>query len=99
VAVKHNAGESVLRAFNNTGDFENGTCGYSVSCSELMGGCKGNSSRAVLALTRHQRSIHCESSRVANGTNKRKQGYKSPYINKTELNSRIHKAGWALVLE
>jgi len=73
VAVKHNAGESVLRAFNNTGDFENGTCGYSVSCSELMGGCKGNSSRALLPLTRPQCSIHCESSREAHGANWRRR--------------------------
>ena len=35
------------------------------SCSTLMDGCKGNSWRAAVPSTRHQCSIHCESSRVA----------------------------------
>jgi len=36
------------------------------------GWVQGNSSRAVLPLARHHCSIHCENSRVAHGTSKRK---------------------------
>jgi len=59
---------------------------------------KGDSSLVVLPLTRHQHSIHCVSSRVAQGASKWKwapqttrdtpKGLQKPSENKTELNIR-----------
>ena len=57
------------------------------------------SSCAVLPMTRHQCSIHCEGSRVSNGASKRKwamqticyilKGAQKPSINETKLNVKV----------
>jgi len=51
-------------------DLINSACRRPASFPALVGGCE-EGSRAVLRLARHQYSIHCESSRVAQGTGKR----------------------------
>jgi len=49
-------------------------CPTTASCLALMGGVQGNNSRAVLSLTCHQCSIHCESTRVVHGASKLRWG-------------------------
>jgi len=49
-------------------DFKNGTCGLSslvLSVGGWVGWVQRKGSGAALPLTRHQSSIHCESSRLA----------------------------------
>jgi len=49
-----------------------GTCGLSSLLLEVNGWVQENGSHPMLPLTRHQCSIHCESSRVAHGASKRR---------------------------
>ena len=59
---------------SHTEGLKNGICGLSSLVLGFHGWVQGNGSRAVLLpLTRHQCSIHCESSRVAHGTSKRRR--------------------------
>jgi len=53
-------------------NLKNDTCGLSSLVLRVDGRVHGNSSRAVLPLTRHQCRIHCESRRVTRGASKRR---------------------------
>jgi len=67
---------------------KNGTCGLSYLVLGVDGLVWGNSSRAVLPLTRHQCSIHCESSRVAHGERKQRWATHRPLVLRKEYNNR-----------
>jgi len=53
-----------------------------------------NSWRAVLPLTRHQRSIHCESSRVVHGVSKRKWAPQTTRDTPEGINKPEYKRNW-----
>jgi len=59
----------VVYRSDHTEDLVNVTCGLVLG---VNGWVHGSVSCAALSLTRHQCSIHCESSSVAHGASKRK---------------------------
>ena len=60
----------ISKAGRATPKYSNGACGLSSIALGVNGWVQGNSSRAVLPLTRHQCNIHCENSRVDHGASK-----------------------------
>jgi len=73
----------------HTEDLKNDTCSLSILVFGIDGWMQENISRAVLPLTQHQCSIHCENSHVAQSASKGKWVAPTTHDHDTQKSSGV----------